>query len=115
MSQVLAMSARWPVPAALPVCLNYAGRGQMSNVQLARMAKTHFWFSDRKGFLELLAKDLTRVERMARSKGLMSVARLNVFSDVLWERFLDLGRFPRVQFYDYTKIPPRLGKVPRNY
>ena len=30
----------------------------MSSVQQARIQKTRFWFSDREGFLELLARDL---------------------------------------------------------
>ncbi len=42
------------------------------------------------------------------------MARLNVFSDIPWERFLDLERF-RIRFYDYTKISKRLGNVPSNY
>jgi len=102
-------------PGCSAVCLHYAGRGQMSNVQLARMAKTTFWFADRAGFLELLSRDLERAESRARKKGLWPVARLNVFSDIPWERFLDLGRYPRLQLYDYTKIPARLGKTPSNY
>ena len=44
-------------PGCAAVCLNYAGRGQMSNVQKARIQKTRFWFSDRQGFLELLTRD----------------------------------------------------------
>ena len=101
-------------PGCSAVCLNYAGRGQMSNVQRARIQKTRFWFSDRDGFLELLTRDLERAQQRASKKGLQSVARLNVFSDVLWERFLDLERF-QIQFYDYSKIPARLGNVPSNY
>ncbi len=42
-------------PGCSAVCLNYSGRGQMSSIQQARIQKTRFWFSDREGFLELLA------------------------------------------------------------
>ena len=89
------------------VCLNYAGRGQMSSIQRARIQKTRFWFSDRAGFLELLTQDLEKVQRLAGKHGKLAAVRLNVFSDIPWERFLDLDRFPGVQFYDYTKISAR--------
>ena len=102
-------------PGCSAVCLNYAGRGKMSVVQRARIQKTRFWFSDREGFLKLLTVDLEKVERLAEKRHRHSAVRLNVFSDIPWERFVGLDRFPRVQFYDYTKIPKRLGKTPKNY
>jgi hypothetical protein len=102
-------------PGCSAVCLNYAGRGQMSNVQKARIEKTRFWFFDRKGFLALLQADLAKVSRLAGKKGKRAAVRLNVFSDIPWERFLDLEAFRGIQFYDYTKIPKRLGKTPKNY
>ena len=102
-------------PGCSAVCLNYAGRGQMSSIQQARIQKTRFWFSDREGFLELLTRDLEKVQRLATRHGKLAAVRLNVFSDIPWERFLDLDRFPQVQFYDYTKIPARLGRTPANY
>ena len=52
-------------PGCSAVCLNYAGRGQMSSIQRARIQKTRFWFSDRAGFLELLTRDLEKVQRLA--------------------------------------------------
>ena len=97
------------------VCLNYAGRGQMSSIQQSRIQKTRFWFSDREGFLTLLTRDLQKVQRLATRHGNLAAVRLNVFSDIPWERFLDLTRFPDIQFYDYTKVPVRLGHTPANY
>ena len=87
----------------------------MSSIQQARIQKTRFWFSDREVFLELLTRDLEKVQRLATRHGKLAAVRLNVFSDIPWERFLDLDRFPQVQFYDYTKIPARLGRTPANY
>ena len=97
------------------VCLNYAGRGQMSSIQQARIQKTRFWFSDRDGFLALLTRDLEKVQRLARRQGKLAAVRLNVFSDIPWERFLDLHCFPDIQFYDYTKVVARLGRTPAHY
>ena len=102
-------------PGCSAVCLNYVGRGQMSSIQRARIQKTRFWFSDREGFLELLTRDLEKVQRLARRHRKLAAVRLNVFSDIPWERFLDLDRFPGIQFYDYTKVAARLGRTPANY
>ena len=101
-------------PGCSAVCLNYAGRGQMSSIQRARIQKTRFWFSDRQGFLELLTRDLETVQRLAGKHGKLAAVRLNVFSDIPWERFLDLERFTGVQFYDYSKVFTRLGRTPAN-
>ncbi len=102
-------------PGCRAVCLNYAGRGQMSSIQQARIQKTRFWFSDREGFLQLLTRDLENVQRIAHRHGKLAAVRLNVFSDIPWERHLDLTRFPGIQFYDYTKVSARLGRTPAHY
>ena len=52
---------------------------------------------------------------LAHRHGKLAAVRLNVFSDIPWERFLDLDRFPDIQFYDYTKVAARLGRTPANY
>ena len=93
-------------PGCSAVCLNYAGRGQMSSIQRARIQKTRFWFSDRPGFLALLTRDLEKVQRLAHRHGKLAAVRLNVFSDIPWERFRDL------QLYDYSKVHRRLRGVP---
>lgn len=102
-------------PGCSAVCLNYAGRGQMSNIQQARTQKTRFFFSDRTGFLELLQADLEKCQRIARKQDKQAAVRLNVFSDIPWERLIGLDDFPAVQFYDYTKAANRLGRTPRHY
>ena len=102
-------------PGCRTVCLNYAGRGQMSSIQRARIQKTRFWFRDRAGFLELLNGDLEKVQRLGTRHDKRAAVRLNVFSDIPWERFLDLDRFPGIQFYDYSKVYRRLGRTPANY
>ena len=62
-------------PGCSAVCLNYAGRGKMSNVQRARIQKTRFFFSDRKGFLELLTEDLARAQSLADRHGRQAAVR----------------------------------------
>lgn len=92
-------------PGCTSECLFECGLGQMKVVQQARIEKTKFFFEDRPAFLALLRKELAFYQRRADKRGLTLACRLNVFSDILWEKVdPDLFReFPRVQFYDYTK------------
>ena len=100
-------------------CLNTAGRGIMHSVQDARVKKTRRFFEDRDGFLSQLYKEIKSSIKSATKKELKSCFRLNLTSDILWERLV-VEKFPQVQFYDYTKHLKRFvrfleGKLPSNY
>jgi len=100
-------------------CLNTAGRGSMHSVQDARVKKTRRFFEDRDGFLSQLFKEIKSSIKSATKKELKSCFRLNLTSDILWERIV-VKDFPEVQFYDYTKHLKRFvrfleGKLPSNY
>jgi len=100
-------------------CLNTAGRGSMHSVQDARVKKTRRFFEDRDGFLSQLYKEIKSSVKSAAKKQINSCFRLNLTSDILWERFV-IGDFPDSQFYDYTKHLKRFvrfleGKLPSNY
>ena len=99
-------------------CLNTAGRGQMSSVQLGRARKTEWFASDHDGFMRQLVKDITSFVAYCAKRSIQPCVRLNGTSDVRWEcRTIDgqtlMELFPQVQFYDYTKIANRV--VPSNY
>lgn len=94
-------------------CLNTAGRGAMSNVQLARLRKTLFYVQFREEFLALLEKEIRRCVKTILSKGYVPLVRLNGTSDIRWENYGIPQKFPEVQFYDYTKLVNRV--VPANY
>ena len=87
----------------------------MSSIQRARIQKTRFWFSDRDGFLQLLTRDLEKVQRLAKNTA--SWPRSGSMSSVIshGNGSLDLTRFPDIQFYDYSKVLARLGRTPVNY
>jgi len=109
-------------------CLNTAGRGAFTTTQLARIARTRWFFEDRAGFMAQLVKEIEALKRKAERMGLKPAVRLNGTSDIQWEnvRFeyeFAFGKvrsasvfelFPDVQFYDYTKIPNRTN-LPANY
>lgn len=113
----------WSTAGCRAACLNTAGRGKFSNVQLARIRKTRWFFSDRDAFMGALHSDIQNLIKDAKKQGLTPCGRPNGTSDVAWE----LGQksiikaYPDVQFYDYTKSVHRAIKSlthelwPKNY
>lgn len=101
-------------------CLFTAGRGAMSNVMLSRLRKTLFFNQHRESFMMQLHREIAALQKRAKREGWKLVIRLNGTSDIRWESIPVAGKrnifeaFPRVQFYDYTKIPNRRD-IPRNY
>jgi hypothetical protein len=92
-------------------CLNTAGRGAFSNVQLARINKTKFWGYDRANFYIQLAEELLKIhgkavkykEKIAiRLNGTSDVDHLNLLQRYTGINFLD-SFYSDLLFYDYTK------------
>ena len=103
-------------------CLNTAGRGIMRSVQEARIRKTKWFFEDRDSFLKQLVKEIKSRTKSAIKNNLTPCFRLNLTSDLAWEKIIPLQfiLFPHLQFYDYTKIKKRYdryldGELPFNY
>ena len=103
-------------------CLNTAGRGGMFRrgettnvIQQARIRKTRYFFEDREGFLKDLEADIRKGIRQAEKLGLKPVFRLNGTSDISWEKYGIIQKFPDVQFYDYTKVLGRKVQGLKNY
>jgi len=116
-------------------CLNTAGRGGMAkgtfnphgielpdnSVQRARIWRTRLWMEQRDIFYDMLYGELFAFIAQAKLRGLTPVVRLNGTSDIQWEREVYSGStvfstFPELTFYDYTKLPGRLGRpLPPNY
>ena len=106
-------------------CLNTAGMGVYSTVQSARIAKTLFFFKDREKFMVQLIKEIGAAIRKAEKNGFTPCFRLNLTSDLAWEKIRHDGKtifehFPKVKFYDYSKVVSRMsaflaGEFPKNY
>lgn len=83
------------------------------------VARTRLLGQDPERFLALLVADLARQRARAERLGVPLVCRLNVVSDVPFEREFPtlFSRFPDVQFMDYTKDVRRLlnPERPRHY
>jgi len=103
-------------------CLNTAGRGGMfkkgettNMIQEARKRKTRMFFESREQFLVDLEADIRLGIKQAEKKGLIPCFRLNGTSDIAWEKYDIIEKFPNVQFYDYTKMRNRKVSHLKNY
>ena len=106
--------------ACRAACLYSAGRGAMSSVQKARIAKTRLWVQDKSAFVETLKANVQALKAKASKAKAKPVVRLNGTSDIAWERHGIMEQFSDIPFYDYTKNPVRMlsylaGKLPSNY
>ena len=93
--------------------LSVAGRSCMPSVQAARDRKTRLLFEDRAQFIAQLADDIGRAVRSAKRRNLECAIRLNVASDLQWERIAPSLLDVDATYYDYTKVPNRI--TPDNY
>lgn len=97
-------------------CLFTAGRGAMTSVQKARIAKTQRYFQDQAGFLADLHSDLSLFAAYCAQEKLQGYVRLNGTSDIKWEDHSIFSHYPSIRFYDYTKRSDRdFGNLPNNY
>lgn len=97
-------------------CLDHQGLGSVfKRIGLARKARTIVFNECRQWYVDKLHNEIDRANYNAQRKGLRLAVRLNVFSDIPWESYVDMGSFPNVEFYDYTAIPRRAGALRSNY
>lgn len=103
-------------------CVAGIGFGQLHSVQDARINRTNYFFQDRKEFIKQLHRELDNFAKTCKKKQLKPAVRLNIFSDLPWEK-IDATLFNKdIEFYDYTKDTSRAllslntkAQFPRNY
>lgn len=90
-------------PGCRSVCLSSSGQLGMQEKQ--RMNKTMYFRRDLPDFLATLEHEIALFVK--REKSLRPCVRLNGTSDIMWERIAPqlFAAFPKLIFYDYTKIP----------
>jgi hypothetical protein len=105
-------------------CLYTSGLANIfpRTIQPSRIAKTRMLRMHKKEFISQLIKELGSAERRASRLGVKLCVRLNVLSDIFWEREAPeiFTTFPKVVFYDYSKHEKRFarylkGELPSNY
>lgn len=98
------------------VCLYTAGRGGFNSVQEARIRKTLEFQKNPDEFCKLIIEDIVSLTKKAEKQDMIPAVRLNGTTDIEWEKYGIMDKFPDLQFYDYTKWPcgRRMG-IPSNY
>jgi len=107
------LCAMYEVAGCGPACLNTAGRGAMSSVQMSRLRKTLFMLQYWDDFKAMLMREIETHAKYCRKHGYKCAVRLNGTTDIrwelkIWDDMVFFNRMYEVQFYDYTKIPNRL-------
>lgn len=102
-------------PAASPGCLrsclgHSSGRLAGSQAADARDKRSALYLAERELFMHVLYAEIAQHCLESREEGVQAAVRLNGSSDIPWEqRHPELFRmFPEVQYYDYTKLAPRM-------
>ena len=110
-------------PAASPdcinLCLNESGMAQIHPVVIqGRIRRTKLLHDNPEEFRRQHHAELESELRCAERDGQQAAHRCNGTSDLDWTE--TIKAFPKIQFYDYTKVPTRMmqylrGELPRNY
>lgn len=99
-------------PGCIKACLiGNSGQTVGRSYQLAAKARTQLYFVERPTFVRILRESLASLPSG-------SAVRLNIGSDLVWERTQPwiFTEFPELQFYDYTKWPiHKRRELPANY
>lgn len=107
-------------PHASPGCiLSCVGRQGLASVfkdiSLARRARTRAFYEHREWFMARLDHELAFYSRKAEKAGKRLAVRLNMYSDLPWEKWGIIDAHPNIEFYDYSKNPNRIGQIRPNY
>ena len=100
------------------LCLGItSGRGVFNTIQAARIAKTRFYFQDKKAANKMITRDILKLKKKAAKLKKKLAIRLNGTSDLPAMAFKFARQFPDIQFYDYTAIVETLRRsdIPENY
>lgn len=90
----------WSTPLCRKGCLTFSGHGPMARVQQARILRTDWLAEDPDSFVTLLHFE---AQKAIGKHGKSARIRLNVFSDLEWDRFAPFLFTTTGVFYDYTK------------
>lgn len=110
--------------ACIADCLYTSGLAGVfpRTIQPARIAKSRMLRLTPSVFHGQLEKEIDAYRKLAARKGLVLAVRLNVLSDVQWEKEMPglIESRPDVMWYDYTKIYSRMlryvaSQLPVNY
>ena len=116
-------SGRWNVcPNAghcASVCLYTAGRGIFASTQAARIRKTVWRMTDKRGHFAAARAEIALASKRASLTDMKLAVRVNGTSDLPGDAVALANDFPGIVFYDYTKVVSHArafadGRLPPN-
>lgn len=101
-------------------CLNVAGRGAMTSVQMSRIRKTLYMQQHWLLFVTKLQSEIQTFSYYCDAREYTPAVRLNGTSDIRWENkiwdyMVYMAHWFGVRWYDYTKIANRIIPDPKIY
>lgn len=109
----------WSTDGCIDACNGFwSGMNVTISTRLALIGRALLFHNFRELFAEKLFRETHNFRKLCLRSGLIPAVRLNVSTDVVWERVLPdwFAEFRDVQAYDYTKALPRHRlTLPANY
>lgn len=96
----------------------WSGMNVTSSTRFALIGRARLYLEFRALFLEKLREELRAFERLCVRTGRIPAVRLNVSTDIPWEKIAPglFAEFRRTRFYDYTAYAPTVRAIlPANY
>lgn len=109
----------WRTAGCTAACNGFwSGMNVTISTRLALIGRAILFNYFRDLFTEKLRAELANFAKLCKRTNVRPAVRLNVSTDVVWERILDgiFSDFPEINFLDYTKALPRHRRtLPSNY
>lgn len=109
----------WRTDGCTAACNGFwSGMNVTVSTRLALIGRAILFNYFREVFAEKLRGELSNFAKLCLRLGLIPAVRLNVSTDVVWERILAgiFAEFPMIRFLDYTKaLPKHRPMLPANY
>lgn len=96
-------------------CIDKTGRNTSGQAYIARVSRTLLYALFPEAYFAQFEMEMGQHKCKAHWKGMTPAVRPNGTSDILWEQYGIIQKFPEIQWYDYTKVPLDDRKPPSNY
>jgi hypothetical protein len=109
----------WATPGCVEACNGlFAGMNVTPSTRFALIGRARLYLEFRELFKAKLREEVGRFVKLCKRTGRIPAIRLNVSSDIVWERIFPelFADFPECRWYDYSKALPKHRRIlPGNY
>jgi hypothetical protein len=109
----------WATPGCVEACNGlFAGMNVTPSTRFALIGRARLYLEFRELFKRKLRDEVAAFVKLCKRRGRIPAIRLNVSSDIVWERIFPelFTEFPDVAWYDYSKgLPKHRRNLPASY